>query len=159
MKIFNTFLVFLSFTFLCQTVFSGDKSKRLLVLYKASEGFSENINPFRNILHAQLDHQTYNIDYHNIEQSLLSNDEMQEYSAVLSWYTTSILKNPEKYLEWLVQQIFNHRKIIIIGNMGAFSHNDSVWLTEDVINRFYLLYGLEYQSLWTNKRSRLLTTF
>jgi len=132
-----------------------DGNQRILVLYKASEGFSESSNPFRLFGHEHFDSVGYGIDYHNVETSLPASDKMNRYSAVITWFTTPLMQNPEKYIEWLVSQIFHRRKLIIIGNLGAYSEDGKVWLKEDVLNRFYLLFGLEFKSQWTNDQALL----
>ncbi len=105
----------------------------MLVLYKSSEGFNERTNPFRVLGQNHFDSTSYNFDYHNIEESLPVNEEMMQYAAIITWYTTPVMINPEDYIEWLVSQIFHKRKLIIIGNLGAYSEDGNVWLKEDVL--------------------------
>ena len=136
-----------------------DGNHRILVLFKASEGFNESTNPFRLLGHNHYDTTTYKFDYHNIEASFPGQDDMMQYAAVITWYTSPRMKNPEIYLEWLVSQIFQKRKVIIIGNYGAYTQDGEVWLKEDVLNRFYLLFGLEFKSQWTNDQALLDLSF
>lgn len=152
-------IAFMTLIFSSEYVNAGEGNDRILVLYKSSEGFSEKTNPFRLLGHEHFDTTLYKFDYHNIEASLPVRDEMKQYSAIISWYTTPVMKNPESYIEWLVEQIFRKRKVIIIGNLGAYSHSGEVWLKEDILNRFYLLFGLEYKSRWTNDQALLELSF
>lgn len=149
----------ISFVLLITSISSNQaaqfRTKKLLVLFKASEGFSAKENPFRTQLHQQLINAGYHIDYHDIESRLPDSNELKSYSAIISWFMTSIMKNPEQYIEWLVQQIFDRRKIIILDNMGAYSPDGKKWLTEDLLNRFYLPFGLEFKGQWTDNPALL----
>ncbi len=125
------------------------QTKTLLILYKSSEGFSASQNPFRNLLHQAYNESGYQLDYHDIEEFLPDNSKLAQYSAIISWFTGPVMKNPEKYLEWLIDQIYNRRQIIIIDNLGAFSADGQTWLTEMALNRFYLTFGVEFKGQWT----------
>lgn len=137
-------------------ILGNNDSLNLLILYKSSEGFSKKSNPFKNAIYHQIANLPYNIEYYDIENGLPNNEELKKYGAIISYYTTPRLKGAEEYLEWLTQQIFNQRKVIIIGNMGAYTKDGKTWLTEDILNKFYLLLGLEFKTNWTSE-SRLLS--
>jgi len=134
---------------------STAKTKRILVLFKGSEGFTEKTNLVQQHIHKQLQRKRYQIDYHDIETQYPETNKLKSYGAIVTWFTSSIMKNPEKYLDWLVQQIVAGRKIVIIDNMGAYSPDGNTWLTENVLNRFYLPFGLEFKGQWTDKPALL----
>jgi hypothetical protein len=127
-------------------------AKQLLVLYKQSEGFSAESNPCRTHLHDPLSNRGYSIDYHDVEESLPSSMVLGKYGAVISWHNISVMKNPKLYLDWLTQNVYDGRKVIILHNLGAFTEDEQTWLTEDVLNQFFLPLGLEYLGLWTNNQ-------
>ncbi len=125
------------------------QSKSLFILYKGSEGFSTTQNPFRNYLHQAFEVSGYDLEYHDIEKYLPDNTYLAKYSAVITWFTSPVMKNPEQYLEWLTSQIYNRRKVIIIDNPGAFSADGQTWLAEMTLNRFFLSFGVEFKGQWT----------
>ncbi|MBN2090790.1 DUF2194 domain-containing protein [candidate division KSB1 bacterium] len=125
------------------------QSKSLLILYKGSEGFSTAQNPFRNNLHQAFGPSDYQLEYHDIEKFLPDKTNLTKYSAVITWFTSPVMKNPEQYLEWLNEQIYNRRKVVIIDNPGAFSADGQTWLSEMALNRFFLTFGVEFKGQWT----------
>lgn len=135
---------------MCFSSLAAQNEKNLLVLLKESEGVTEQNNPFRLYLHQSLEKSGYRIKYFNIESHLLSPAELKDIYAIVTWYNSSIMKNPEQYLEWLVQQIYQKRKIIILDNLGAYSRDGNTWLTNNALNRFFLPFGLEFNGNWTN---------
>lgn len=154
MKTLYLIFVFLTLIFYCPCA-SADPTKSILVLYKSSEGFNENNNPFRNSVHDQVSDIQFSIDYHDIDLWLPEDEIMKKYDAVISYYITSKMENPENYLNWMIHQVFNCRKIVILGNMGAYTEDGKKWLTESMLNRFFLLLGVEFKSQWTDKQDLL----
>ncbi|MBN2092248.1 DUF2194 domain-containing protein [candidate division KSB1 bacterium] len=150
------FIVCYTFAIFITPVFVQPKQKkRILVLFKSSEGFSSQNNLFRVHLHKPLSRQRYQFDYQDIELGIPDDEKMKNYQGIISWYTGSVMKEPEKYLFWLTRQLNAGRKMVILDNLGAFSPDGKTWLSEDALNRFYLQFGLEFKGQWTDKSDLL----
>jgi polysaccharide biosynthesis protein PelA len=122
----------------------------LLVLYKSSEGTSATDNLFAYYLETLAEAKGYTIIYHDISASFPSDELMSDIYGIVTTYTTSTMRRARAYIEWLSQQVVKQKKVLILGNFGAFSPGGDVWLEEAVLNRFYYLLGLEFIGNWTD---------
>lgn len=137
-----------------QTAIFSAAPKRLLVVFKSSEGQTSSDNPVLKYLEPALA-KDYRLDYYDIEQGLPTEEELQDYQAIISWHKTAIIKNPKAYLNWLTKNIYAGRKVIILDNLGAYSVDGNTWLTNEALNRFFLPFGLEFGGLWTDNPTLL----
>ncbi|MEN8131292.1 MAG: hypothetical protein ABFS45_14090 [Pseudomonadota bacterium] len=134
-----------------ESEFTTDETARsLLVLYKSSEGDTAEGNIFVYHLQAYSLSQKYNPMYHDIDDSFPSDAEMKDIQAIVTVYNGPIMKNAKAYIEWLTRQVREHKKILIIGNFGAFSADGNEWYDGTVLNTFYHAIGLEFSGHWTN---------
>ncbi|MBN2090332.1 hypothetical protein JW964_12035 [candidate division KSB1 bacterium] len=150
-----TFLFIFIFLIVVGNSLLAQSGKNLLVLLKESEGVTAQNNPFRWHLHQPLEKSGYKIKYFNIESHLPLPDEIKNINAILTWFNSSVLKNPEQYLNWLIKQIYQKRKIVILDNLGAYSPDGNTWLTNNALNQFFLPFGLEFNGNWTNNPESL----
>ena len=104
----------------------------------------------------------YTIDFYDINSGFPSEEKMASYQAVLSWYQGPEMKGAAKYAEWLRQQMEAGRKVLILGNYGAFSEDVPTaagpatrYLLIDEYNRFFYPFGLEFRAAWTPDRADL----
>lgn len=129
---------------------SAEDEKSLLVLYKSSENDTAEQNIFAYHLQAFAEEQGYAIAYHDIEASLPSDKEMQEVQAIVTVFNGSIMKNARAYIDWLSEQILSRKKVLVLGNFGAFSPDGKEWFDNAALNRVYHLMGLEFVGNWTD---------
>ena len=122
----------------------------VLVLYKSSEKDTAEQNIFAYHLQAFAEEQGYMIVYHDIDKTLPSEEMMRNFQAITTVYNGSIMKNAKAYIHWLSEQILNKKKVIVIGNFGAFSPDGKEWYDGAVLNQFYYLLGLEFADNWTD---------
>lgn len=122
----------------------------LLVLYKSSEGDTAEGNIFVYHLQEFALSQKYNPMYHDIDDSFPSDAMMKNIDVIVTAYNGPIMKNTRGYIEWMTRQVSENKKILIIGNFGAFSADGNEWLDGTVLNPFYHAIGLEFAGHWTN---------
>ncbi|MFA5504267.1 MAG: hypothetical protein WC423_02505 [Vulcanimicrobiota bacterium] len=134
----------------------ASRDKKLLGLYKSSEGFDARSNFLARFVAPTLYDLGYGIDYHDIETGLPSAQQMGRYQGVISWYTTPELGKAGDYIKWLAQQLDTGRRVIILGNFGAFAEDiDSSagvvrrFLQSPEYNTFFYPFGLEFRGAWT----------
>lgn len=137
-------------------------SKKLLGLYKASEGVDERTNFLARFVAPTLFDLGYGIDYHNIEQGLPGEAKMASYAGVISWYNTPQLSNADDYINWLLAQNEANRRVIVLGNFGAFAQDIKSsagtvtrFLQSPEYNRFFYPFGLEFRAAWTPQKQNV----
>lgn len=134
-------ILFLSFLF----SFSYANDKKILGLYKSNENATSSNNPVQNYLSAPLNEMGFNVDYKDALGSLPCEEEMKKYDAVITFFFTPIHPNPVEYIEWLTNQIINGKKVVIIGNFGAHTSDEKKWVTSEMLNEFFLPFGLSFK--------------
>jgi hypothetical protein len=131
--------------------FNTDEAARsLLVLYKSSEGDTAKGNIFVYHLQAFALSQKYNLMYHDIDESFPSDATMKDIQAIVTVFDGPIMKKAKEYIEWLSRQARENKKVVIIGNFGAFSPDGNEWYDPTILNTFYHTMGLEFAGHWTN---------
>lgn len=127
----------------------------ILVLFKGSEGATAQDNEFRLFAESHARALGFTPTYRDIDQSLPDEAEMARYHAVVSWYRGPIMTRAAEYTPWLVRQLFARRKVVILGSFGAYSPDGKTWFGPEVLNRFFLPFGLEFRGNWTDKGEQL----
>lgn len=134
-------------------------NKKLLGLYKSSEKVDERSNFLARFVAPTLFDLGYGIDYHDIEKGLPSEAQMAPYAGVISWYNTPQLPNADQYINWLLAQNEAGRRVVILGNFGAFAQDIKSsagtvtrFLQSPEYNRFFYPFGLEFRAAWTPEK-------
>lgn len=135
---------------------------RLLALYKGSEEVNQETNYIARFASDPLKQLGYQVVYRDIESGLPTEAEMKGYNAVMSWYQTASMERAADYCKWLLQQIQQGRKVVILGNLGAFQELDphsnpptARWLLSHEYNSFLYPFGIEFLGMWTKESSQL----
>ena len=127
----------------------------ILVLFKGSEGATARDNEFRLFADAHAQALGFEPTYRDIDRGLPDEEEMLPYHAVVTWYRGPVMKEATVYIPWLIRQLFGQRKVVVLGNFGAYSPDGKTWLSHEALNRFFLPFGLEFQGNWIDKGERL----
>ena len=137
----------------------ASRDKKLLGLYKSSEGVDARTNFLARFVAPTLDDLGYGLDYHDIDSGLPPVDRMGAYTGIISWYTTPELAKAADYIDWLANQVDAGRRVIILGNFGAFAEDISSsagdvrrYLQSPEYNRFFFPFGLEFRGAWTPEK-------
>jgi polysaccharide biosynthesis protein PelA len=150
-------------TFVTDTVKSQRQvaatKRKLLGLYKSSENVDARTNFLARFVAPTLFDLGYGIDYHDIDSGLPSAQQMENYDGIISWYITAELAKAADYIDWLSTQIDANRRIIILGNFGAFAEDIQSsggvvtrFLQSPEYNRFFFPFGLEFRGAWTPEK-------
>lgn len=134
----------------------------LLVLYKGTEGVDGSSNWASRFLAPTFKDLGYTFDTHDITKGLPPAAGMSKYSGIVSWFQTASMENAADYCKWLSEQILAGRKVVVIGNLGAFQELDTHsnppterWLLTHEYNTFLYPFGLEFKGMWTKDPSAL----
>jgi len=128
----------------------------LLALYKGTEKVDAESNFIRRFLAEPLKSLGYTVDYRDVTRGLPPAAEMTRYKGILTWYQTADMENAAAYCQWLLEQIQAGRKVVILGNLGAYQELDKAsqtpterWLLNHEYNSFLYPFGLEFKGGWT----------
>ncbi len=134
--------------------------KKILVLYKKRDPDHRGIVL---IFTEFLKQAGYNFDMQDVEEILTELPDMSSYTGVLTCFQTSQMIDGDKYPFWLVEQMEAGRRILIIGNYGAYQGlrlkpdgsliewNEST----TTINTFFYPFGLEFYFAFTGDNNKL----
>ena len=128
------------------------QSPEALLLYKSTEESSATGSRLNLKVEPILKAMGYQVRYHDINTGL---PQVGQANAIVSWYTSPKMPDPEGYIDWLAQQTAQGKKVIILGNFGAHTADDKTWLTNESINRFFYPFGLSYGAAYTGDSSQL----
>ena len=120
------------------------KPGRLIGLFKGSEKQSVTDNFIRKFAAESLVKMGYDIDYFDIEKDFPSKMTMAGYKGIITWYESPEMKNATGYCSWLRSQMDDGKKIVILGNFGAYADKVSLngkdflrYLKPEEYNRFF----------------------
>jgi len=99
--------------------------RRVLVLYKKSEAPTLEDHPIFDRAGIVLNYLGLILDYNAVEDGLPSDEEMQKYRGILTWHSTPFMYKAKQYNNWMIKQIKNGIKIVIIENYGAYIDEDT----------------------------------
>ncbi|MFH1653650.1 MAG: hypothetical protein ABIE74_06305 [Pseudomonadota bacterium] len=92
-----------------------------------------------------LNHLGFTVDYVDISKRLPSDEEMQKYVGIVSWFTDNVLSNAPNYAKWLTRQLNNGKKVMIIDQFG-FDYNENMIPTKKSIwDNFFKAFKVKYE--------------
>ena len=134
-------------------------NKKLLGLYKGSENVDARTNYLARFVAPTLYDLGYGIEYHDIDNGLPSAEKMSGYSGIISWYLTPEIAKASDYITWLSAQMDEGRRVIILGNFGAFAEDIPSsggvvrrYLQSPEYNKFFYPFGLEFRGAWAKEK-------
>jgi hypothetical protein len=130
-------------------------ARKMLVLYKSSEKINPNDYEVKWHIEPILVPQGWKLAYLDCDKGLPDEAAMAEYQGVCSWHRTAVYKDPSAYVRWMRNQVVSGRKVIVFGNFGAFTSDQKTWLGNEVLNEFFLPFGLEYGAAYSGDTKQL----
>jgi len=115
---YKIFFLLCFFIILSDNVFA---SQKILGLYKSTDNATDINNAVLNHLGEPLKKLGYDVDYRDVLKELPSSEMMKHYDGIVTFFLNPLYPDPSKYMSWLSGQIKEGRKVIIIGNFGAYS--------------------------------------
>ncbi|MBF0431479.1 MAG: DUF2194 domain-containing protein [Fibrobacteria bacterium] len=98
-----------------------------------------------------LNYMGYIVEPCDITKDLPSPAELGEYAAVFSWFRSSSMPDPIRYLNWLEALLAKGIKIIMWSDPGLFENSKTQkQINLSRINRFFARVGLEYYGEYTD---------
>lgn len=157
---FVTFLFVLWLDLAPTLSFASQANGKILLLYKerdsAHEGIVQLFGDF-------LQQAGFEFDARDVENLLHEKPDMSPYKGIVSAYQTSQMVGSDTYPLWLVKQMEAGRRILIIGNYGAYQglipKPDGSFIewneSTQTINTFFYPFGLEFYFAFTSDNSKL----
>ncbi|MCI0512701.1 hypothetical protein L0128_05775, partial [candidate division KSB1 bacterium] len=99
---------------------STEIKRWILALYDGAEAPDLDENPIRKRAEIILNHLGLVVQHWDIRQGFPDAAALEKYRGILTWFQDATMRQPEKYTEWLGEQIHAGRKVVVLGNLGAF---------------------------------------
>ncbi len=124
----------------------GEIKRHVLVLYKKSEAETQAMNPFYNRAEMILNYLGVIVDYHAVEDGLPDGKQMEKYRGIITWHVTPDMPNAKAYGNWLIRQMENNTKVVMIQDYGAGVEQKYQTGVDNVPHVFNAL-GIQYENL------------
>ncbi|MFH1830290.1 MAG: hypothetical protein ABH871_05900 [Pseudomonadota bacterium] len=142
MSIIERLLLLIILTLLPLTVFAEPVNRNILAVIDPTE-----INFISSYAEMPMNHLGFKLDYVDVTKHLPSDDEMQKYFGIISWFNDNKIKGATNYVKWLTGQLEKGKKVVIINDFG-FDFDDKESPTpDDVLNKFYQAFHISFDSL------------
>jgi len=127
--------------------------RTVLAIFDSSDSYSPSVD--NNLIHNNaemvLNYLGLKVRYHDIRQGLPVEQEMGDVYGVITWFMDDALPQADKYCLWLSQEAKKGRKLVILGNFGAYRDSLTGELVPpDVFNGIFRQLGLEYAGDWSD---------
>ncbi|MHB2019249.1 MAG: hypothetical protein ACYCW6_20050, partial [Candidatus Xenobia bacterium] len=127
----------------------------MLALYKSSDHDTAQSNLIHTNAQEALAALGYQVVYRNIEAGFPDDREMAGYAGIVTWFRQAQMKGALDYPDWLERQVLAGRKVVVLGNFGAFTPDGKYYTPDNYLNEFFVPFGLKYDAQWTNKADLL----
>lgn len=128
--------------------------RKILAIYDTNEGVTSDTSKIFANCHTILNYLGLIVDYHDVNQPLPGPQAMAEYRGILTLFASSGIKDPQRYLKWLAEQVKQEKKLVFIGTMG-FSEGKLPPDLQRLAKTVYAHLGLEHGGNFTSHRMRL----
>jgi len=130
--------------------------RKVMVLYDSGSGMSEMENLIYQDGQTILNYYGLLTEYRDINRRPFPDDaEMAAYLGVITVFLSEIQTDPKGYLSWLIQQIQQKRKVIVIGRLGVRLKPDRPPDVNGLIHRVQRMLGFEIRDDFTANQSVL----
>lgn len=121
-------------------------NRHLLVVYKKSETPALEEHPVFNRAGIVLNYSGYILDYSAVEDGLPSEREMEKYRGIITWHTSQFMYQARQYNNWMLKQIQNGKKVIIIENYGAYI-DETTQMEVTNVDKVFAALGIKHSKL------------
>lgn len=128
--------------------------RKVLALYKSTEGDSAFSNRTVELLEHPLDVLGLVVDYWDIDQGFPTSKQLEPYRAVLSFYRGQEIADPKAYASWIAQQPAQGRKVLIFGDYGGWiTRKTKDFIDRKTAQKAFGALGLDYRGYWITDRA------
>ena len=157
MRLLLSFIIFiLSFAAAVPVSYAAQLKRKVLVLYNSAEKQDATANLFVEGFAMPLNYLGILYDTRDVNKRPLPDaKEMEQYLGIFTTFSDELMEKPEDYLNWLIKQQENGRKVIIAGSLGAARNLNDENVEPALIKKVYSNLGFSWQGNATNERIRL----
>jgi tetratricopeptide (TPR) repeat protein len=136
-----------------QTPSSGETSvpRRILVLYKRTEGDRTDANMVHDNLEIILNHLGLIVDYRAVEDPLPEEVNRHDYCGILTWYRSEAMPNAESYANWIAHQAESGVRVVTFEKLGCWRETAGGANAPAAMARLCLALGMSVGGGWTDE--------
>ncbi len=120
--------------------------RHVLALYDSTE--LEDASVDNSLIHSYaeviLNHLGLIVDYHDINIGLPAQDTMKKYRGIITWFQDNHIPKAHEYALWVEYQIKDGKKMVILGDYGAYEDELGNFVDSEILDRVFSLFGVEY---------------
>jgi polysaccharide biosynthesis protein PelA len=141
-------------------LWGAPKERMLVALYDSSEAEQADDNPIHQLAEMPLNWLGFYLRYHDIAQGVPPDDLVDQAHGIITWFGSDEMANPTQYLAWLEGKLQEGKKVIILGNLGAFVDSTTKSpVPNDQINAVFNALGLRWLGNWSDQPTQLTISF
>lgn len=136
--------------------------KKVLGLYRSSEGYSEKNNPLVWFFQKEIHSLGLSMEFHDFSDDVPDLSDISDVRAIVTWFNGGVVEDKKKgieYAEFLRDAIDRGIKVVIVNSYGAYGYMEDgkeKWdLMDNYIRPVFLRLGFNFLGFWTNDPSSL----
>lgn len=143
MKISNLFigLVCALLISLCASANAATINRRILAVYDSTEVPAGELNRAHRYAAMPLEHLGFVVDYLDANKGIPNDLDMTKYHGILTWFADNQLKDATNYARWLIKQVEEGKKLVVIDEFGFYLDEKGTPVSEDVSKYLYEKFG------------------
>jgi len=150
MRLKSALLIVLVSLGLAARVSAEPVRRRVLALYKSSEGDTASRNQTLALLEQPLESLGFVVDYADADKGLPANEEMGAYRGVITFFREPDMDDAAAYVAWAARQVDAGRKFVVFGEFGALQDRQSkAYLSHGKVNIAFEKIGLRFDGFGT----------
>jgi hypothetical protein len=127
---------------------------RVVCMFDSSEGSTENKNPLSGIVAESLARQGYRVEWLDVANGPPAPGIVAGARAVVTGFKDGKIGRARDLVEFLREVANAGVRVVVIGAFGAFQDSDGAFLPANVVNRFFLAIGVNYEAWWTDEPAK-----
>jgi tetratricopeptide (TPR) repeat protein len=124
---------------------AGPVSRKVLALYKKSEGEAPDKNRVHMWAEIVLNHLGLAVEYRAAEDPLPDEAEMATYRGIITWFHNDRMPNAEQFVRWLAEQPYKGRPLVALERFGCTAdERDGKPVPAGSMERLYRAMGIRF---------------
>jgi hypothetical protein len=123
--------------------------RRVLALYNSKEEEEVSYTKIHRVAEMPLNFLGLVVDYRDINDRLLSLQELNSYIGVLTWFQSDMMPNPTAFMNWAEALMSGGKKYVMLGEPALSRDYSGKQTTLGAINHFMAKLGVRNEWAWT----------
>lgn len=114
--------------------------RNILAVIDGDEGY----NSIESYAETVLNHLGFNVEYVDVTKRLPSDDEVDGFAGIMSWFTDNKLKGAVDYAQWITKQLTRGKKLLVINNLGFALSEKNILTPKEINDKFFKAFQMSF---------------